>query len=182
MARSTSPSPVAPEHPSFGYVFQSSNLFPWLTVLENVRFGLRMSGAGTPAAQREAALRFLRLVELAQHANDRPHRLSGGQRQRVALARAPAVRPRVLLMDEPFAALDAITRAEMDDELHRLWAELGQTVLFITHDIYEALYLADRVLVLGLPPSRNRFELTSDLPRPRIGRDTRSSCRRISVS
>ncbi|ARM16233.1 MULTISPECIES: ABC transporter ATP-binding protein [Rhizobium] len=167
--------PVAPEHPALGYVFQSPNLFPWLSVLENVRFGLRMNYRGTPQEQRSTALHFLRLVGLEEQAQEPPHRLSGGQRQRVALARSLALEPRLLLMDEPFAALDAMTRAALNDELLRIWSSLDKTVLFITHDIDEAIYLADRVLVLGLPPTGITAEVKIDLPRPRDQRGTRAN-------
>lgn len=159
--------PVAPEHPAFGYVFQSPHLFPWLSVLENVRFGLRMSGKLSDTDQRTKALEYLSLVGLADVANEWPHRLSGGMQQRVSLARALVLEPRLLLMDEPFAALDAITRADMNEELLRLWARIGQTVLFITHDIEEAVFLADRVIVLGLSPNGIDSEVAIDLPRPR---------------
>jgi len=169
--------PVAPEHPALGFVFQTPNLFSWLTALENVRFGLRMRGALSPADQRATALRFLALVGLEHLADALPHKMSGGQRQRVALARSLALEPRLLLMDEPFAALDAITRAAMNDELLRLWSELGQTILFITHDIEEAVYLADRVLVIGLPPSGIQGEIAIDLARPRDRLRTRTSLR-----
>lgn len=167
--------PVAPEHPALGYVFQSPNLFPWLNVLENVRFGLRMNRRGSPQEQRAVALHFLRLVGLEQQAEEPSHRLSGGQRQRVALARSLALEPRLLLMDEPFAALDAMTRTALNDELLRIWSDLGQTVLFITHDIDEAIYLADRVLVLGLPPVGITAEVAIDFPRPRDQRGTRAN-------
>ncbi|MBB4571762.1 ABC transporter ATP-binding protein [Rhizobium leucaenae] len=167
--------PVAPEHPALGYVFQSPNLFPWLSVLENVRFGLRMNRRGSPQEQRAVALNFLRLVGLEEQAEEPPHRLSGGQRQRVALARSLALEPRLLLMDEPFATLDAMTRATLNDELLLIWSSLGQTVLFITHDIDEAVYLADRVLVLGFPPAGIMAEVAIDLPRPRDQRGTRAN-------
>ncbi|AVA26403.1 taurine ABC transporter ATP-binding protein TauB 2 (plasmid) [Rhizobium sp. NXC24] len=166
---------VVPEHPALGYVFQSPNLFPWLSALENVRFGLRMNRKGSLQEQKAVALHFLRLVGLGEHADEPPHRLSGGQRQRVALARSLALEPRLLLMDEPFAALDAMTRSSLNDELLRIWSSLGQTVLFITHDIDEAIYLADRVLVLGLPPTGITAEVTIDLPRPRDQRGTRAN-------
>ncbi|WP_221159818.1 ABC transporter ATP-binding protein [Rhizobium sp. NZLR11] len=167
--------PVVPEHPILGYVFQSPNLFPWLSVLENVRFGLRMNRRGSPQEQRDVALHFLRLVGLEEQAHEPPHRLSGGQRQRVALARSLALEPRLLLMDEPFAALDAMTRTALNDELLRIWSSLGKTVLFITHDIDEAIYLADRVLVLGLPPAGITAEVAIDLPRSRDQRVTRAN-------
>lgn len=169
--------PVAPEHPALGFVFQTPNLFPWLTAIENVQFGLRMQRTLSPEAQRVTARRFLTLVGLEHLEDAPPHKLSGGQRQRVALARSLALEPRLLLMDEPFAALDAITRAAMNDELLRLWSALGQTILFITHDIDEAVYLADRVLVLGLPPSGIVSEIRIDLPRPRDRLRTRALSR-----
>ncbi|MGO4716946.1 ABC transporter ATP-binding protein [Bradyrhizobium sp. 2TAF24] len=158
---------VTPEMPDLGYVFQAPNLFPWLSVLENVRFGLRMAGHLAPDAQREKARQALALVGLTDAADELPNRLSGGMQQRVALARTLVLEPRLLLMDEPFAALDAITRGAMNEELLRLWSRLGQTILFITHDVEEAVFLADRVIVLGLPPHGIDCEATIDLPRPR---------------
>ncbi|WP_349644728.1 MULTISPECIES: ABC transporter ATP-binding protein [unclassified Bradyrhizobium] len=165
---------VTPEMPELGYVFQAPSLFPWLSVLENVRFGLRMAGELTPDAQRDRARRALALVGLADAENELPNRLSGGMQQRVALARALVLEPGVLLMDEPFAALDAITRGTMNEELLRLWAQLGQTILFITHDVEEAIFLADRVVVLGLPPHGIDCEVVIDLPRPRDRLRTRA--------
>lgn len=165
--------PVHPEMAALGYVFQSPHLFPWLSVLDNVRFGLRMAGQMDDAAQRSRALEFLTLVGLREAVEKLPHELSGGMQQRVALARALALEPKLLLLDEPFAALDAITRATMNEELLRLWARLGQTVLFITHDIEEAVFLADRVVVLDVAPAGIHSELTIDLPRPRCLRETR---------
>jgi len=158
---------VRPEMDALGYVFQSPNLFPWLTVLDNVRFGLRMRGDLTPAAQQQRARQYLALVGLADAAEQFPHQLSGGMRQRVALARALAPEPKLLLADEPFGALDAITRRHLNEELLRLWSQLGQTVVFITHDIDEAVFLADRVVVLGRAPQGIDTQLTVDLPRPR---------------
>jgi NitT/TauT family transport system ATP-binding protein len=169
--------PVFPEMPALGYVFQSPNLFPWLSVEDNVRFGLKMAGKTSPAEQREKARHYLSLVGLEKSATDLPHQLSGGMRQRVALARTLALEPDILLMDEPFAALDAITRIHMNEELLRLWSDLGQTILFITHDIDEAVFLADRVVVLGLPPDGIDSEILIDLPRPRDRLKTRSSAR-----
>lgn len=165
--------PVSPEMVALGYVFQSPNLFPWLSVLDNVRFGLRMADREDEAAQRAKALDFLALVGLRDAAGKLPHELSGGMRQRVALARALILEPKLLLLDEPFAALDAITRAAMNEELLRLWSRLGQTVLFITHDIEEAVFLADRVVVLDVAPAGIHSELGIDLPRPRRLRETR---------
>lgn len=169
--------PVFPEMPALGYVFQTANLFPWLSVEDNVRFGLKMAGKTSIAEQRRKALHYLSLVGLEKNAADLPHQLSGGMRQRVALARTLALEPDILLMDEPFAALDAITRIHMNEELLRLWSELGQTIVFITHDIDEAIFLADRVVVLGLPPDGIDSEFPIDLPRPRDRNKVRSSPR-----
>ncbi|MGA1857022.1 ABC transporter ATP-binding protein [Azospirillum sp. 11R-A] len=164
---------VTPEMPALGYVFQSPQLFPWLDVLDNVRFGLRMAGRLPDAEQRDKALAALALVGLEAAAGKFPHQLSGGMQQRVALARALVLEPRLLLMDEPFAALDAITRATLNEELLRLCGRLGQTVLFITHDVEEAVFLADRVVLLDIAPAGIHSELTIDLPRPRRLRETR---------
>ncbi|MGV7207538.1 ABC transporter ATP-binding protein [Oxalobacteraceae bacterium A2-2] len=158
---------VAPEMPQLGYVFQSPHLFPWLSALENVRFGLRMAGAADTRSQRERALHYLDLVGMAHAAARLPHELSGGMQQRVAIARALAMEPGVLLMDEPFSALDAITRAALNEELLRIWSTLGQTIVFITHDIDEAVFLADRVIVLGAAPAGVLAEVDIALPRPR---------------
>ena len=158
---------VTPEMKELGYVFQAPNLFPWLSALENVRFGLRMAGRLSVDQQRSKALDYLALVGLSHVADELPHRLSGGMQQRVALARTLVLEPSLLLMDEPFAALDAITRNSMNEELLRLWSMLGQTILFITHDVEEAVILADRVVVLGFPPHGSDSEVTIDLPRPR---------------
>lgn len=165
--------PARPELPELGYVFQAPQLFPWLSALENVRFGLRMAGQGSEAEQRDKALDYLRLVGLEQAAQRLAHQLSGGMQQRVSLARTLALEPGVLLMDEPFAALDAISRNTLNEETLRLWAELGQTVLFITHDIDEAVFLADRVIVLNIAPGGLHSELAIDLPRPRSNLATR---------
>ncbi|WP_199235381.1 ABC transporter ATP-binding protein [Azospirillum sp. TSA6c] len=164
---------VTPEMPALGYVFQSPQLFPWLDALDNVRFGLRMAGRLPDAEQRDKALAALALVGLDAAAGKFPHQLSGGMQQRVALARALVLEPRLLLMDEPFAALDAITRATLNEELLRLCGRLGQTVLFITHDVEEAVFLADRVVLLDIAPAGIHSELTIDLPRPRRLRETR---------
>lgn len=158
---------VFPEMPELGYVFQSPQLFPWLSALDNVCFGLKMAGALSSKEQVDKALHYLRLVGLEDAAHKWPHQLSGGMRQRVSLARALAPEPALLLADEPFAALDAMSRRHMNEELLRLWAELGQTVVFVTHDIDEAVFLADRVVVLGRAPHGIDSEWRIDLPRPR---------------
>jgi NitT/TauT family transport system ATP-binding protein len=156
-----------------GYVFQSPQLFPWLNALDNVRFGLRMGRRMDVAEQRECARHYLALVGLESAAEKLPYQLSGGMQQRVALARTLVMAPTLLLMDEPFAALDAISRNSMNEEILRLWSALGQTVVFITHDIDEAVFLADRVVMLGMAPNGVRSELKIDLPRPRVQRETR---------
>lgn len=165
--------PVTPELPELGYVFQSPQLFPWLSALENVRFGLRMAQRLSPAEQRERARHYLALVGLEAAADKLPCQLSGGMQQRVSLARTLVMEPTLLLMDEPFAALDAMSRDHMNEETLRLWSALGQTVVFITHDIDEAVFLADRVVVLGSAPGGVVRELDIDLPRPRSLRATR---------
>ncbi|MBT2338445.1 MULTISPECIES: ABC transporter ATP-binding protein [Pseudomonas] len=164
---------VRPERSELGYVFQAPHLFPWLSALENVRFGLRMSAQANESQQRAQALQYLRLVGLESAAHRLPHQLSGGMQQRVSLARTLALEPSVLLMDEPFAALDAISRNHLNEETLRIWAELGQTVLFITHDIDEAVFLADRVIVLNIAPGGIHSELEIHLPRPRSNVQTR---------
>lgn len=166
---------IRPEDPHFGYVFQTATLFPWLTAIENVEFGLRMQNTLSTKDRRDKARRYLQLVGLGEFENYLPTRLSGGMQQRVSLARTLVLEPHLLLMDEPFAALDAITRETMNDELLRLWDNLGQTVVFITHDIDEAIYLSDRIVVLNRPPHGIYRELGNELPRPRSGPVTRTS-------
>jgi len=165
---------IYPEDPHLGYVFQSSNLFPWLTAIENVEFGLKMQANLNFKQIREKAKEYLDMVGLKGFDDYLPAKLSGGMQQRVSLARTLVLEPHLLLMDEPFAALDAITRETMNDELLRLWDNLGQTVVFITHDIDEAIYLSDRVAVLGRPPTGIYRELINELPRPRNGPNTRT--------
>jgi len=149
-----------------GFVFQQDRLFPWRTVEENAVLGPELQGSPIEAAQR-LARQFLRLVGLEGFDGYYPHELSGGMRQRVNLARALTVGPEVLLMDEPFAALDAQTREIMQAELMRIWRETGKTVVFVTHQIDEAVYLSDRVVVLTVRPGRLKEEVVIDLPRPR---------------
>jgi NitT/TauT family transport system ATP-binding protein len=147
-------------------LFQDAALFPWLTVSENVELALRL--ARVPRAERAGRIAsLLRMVHLEGFANRRPHELSGGMRQRTALARALAQGADVLLMDEPFGALDAMTRDILHDELERLWSANGLTVLFVTHDVREAVRLADRVIVLTSRPGRVADEVSIELPRPR---------------
>lgn len=147
-------------------IFQELGLFPWLTALGNVEFGLRLKGKSRRDA-RETARRYLNLVHLSPFERHHIHQLSGGMKQRVALARALAMQPDVLLMDEPFAALDSQTRDLLHDELERLWSETGQTIIFVTHNVREAVRLGDRVLVLSYRPGRIKNEVHISLPRPR---------------
>jgi NitT/TauT family transport system ATP-binding protein len=157
--------PVRGPHPSRSVIFQDYGLFPWRSALGNVLFALEAKGERGKDA-RTTAMRYLELVGLGQAAHQHPQQLSGGMRQRVALARALAVQPDMLLMDEPFAALDTFTRFRLQDELLRLWAERRPTVVFVTHDIDEAVYLAERVLVMAPNPGRITHDITIDLPRP----------------
>jgi NitT/TauT family transport system ATP-binding protein len=147
-------------------IFQELGLFPWLKVGENVEFGMKMKGV-SKAERQERVQYYLRLVHLSQFKDSYTHQLSGGMRQRVALARALATEPDVLLMDEPFAALDAQTRDLLHDELERIWAETGRTIIFVTHNVREAVRLGDRVAVLTFRPGRLKREYSVDLPRPR---------------
>jgi NitT/TauT family transport system ATP-binding protein len=150
-----------------GMVFQGYTLFPWLTVKKNVMFGLEVSkGLSASTAEQEAS-QWLDLVGLSKFAASYPHELSGGMKQRVAIARALANRPRILLMDEPFGALDAQTRAQMQSYLLQIWKQVDITIVFITHDLDEAVYLADRVLVLDAHPGRVRELMEVPVPRPR---------------
>ncbi len=147
-------------------IFQELGLFPWLTVAANVEFGMKMKGI-RKAEREEKVQYYLRLVHLSQFKDSYTHQLSGGMRQRVALARALATEPDVLLMDEPFAALDAQTRDLLHDELERIWAETGRTIIFVTHNVREAVRLGGRVAVLTFRPGRVKREYAVDLPRPR---------------
>ncbi|HVT08608.1 MAG TPA: ABC transporter ATP-binding protein [Polyangia bacterium] len=159
--------PIAGPGPDRGMVFQSYTLFPWLTVRKNVMFGLEVGkGASRTEAEEEAEL-WLKLVGLTKFASAYPHQLSGGMKQRVAIARALANRPRILLMDEPFGALDAQTRCQMQSYLLQIWKQVDITILFITHDLDEAVYLADRILILDAHPGRVREMMEVPVPRPR---------------
>ncbi|HEX2193637.1 MAG TPA: ABC transporter ATP-binding protein [Candidatus Limnocylindria bacterium] len=155
-------------------LFQEAGLFPWLTAAANVELALRL--AGRPAAERRTeAERLLRTVRLDGFADKRPHELSGGMRQRVALARAFAQSADILFMDEPFGSLDAMTRDLLHDELEALWADRGFSVLFVTHDVREAVRLGDRVLVLTSRPGSVAAEFAVDIPRPRRVGDPRET-------
>jgi NitT/TauT family transport system ATP-binding protein len=159
--------PIEGPGPDRGMVFQSYTLFPWLTVRRNIMFGPQVSrGLSDDTAESEAR-EWIDLVGLSRFADSYPHQLSGGMKQRVAIARALANRPRILLMDEPFGALDAQTRAQMQSYLLQIWKQVDITIVFITHDLDEAVYLADRVLVLDAHPGRFRELMEVPVPRPR---------------
>jgi NitT/TauT family transport system ATP-binding protein len=147
-------------------IFQQPSLYPWLSARDNVAFGLKLQGMGRGERKRQAE-EFLRLVGLRNFAGKHPHELSGGMQQRVAISRALLLEPRLLLMDEPFGALDAMTREEMNLELQRIWNEQPKTVLFITHSIDEAVFLSDRVVVMSPRPGGVRAVLDVELDRPR---------------
>src|SRR5215471_8172128 len=148
-------------------MFQESALFPWLDVMGNVLFGLKLKPGLQAKERREVAEFYLNLVGLEKFIHANIHQLSGGMKQRVALARALAPNPRVLLMDEPFAALDALTREQLYGDLQRIWAARKKTILFVTHNVREAACLGDRVIVFSPRPGRIREEFKIELPRPR---------------
>ncbi len=150
--------------PERGMVFQGYTLFPWLTVKKNVMFGLEVAGKGQAEPE---ALQWIEMVGLEEFVNHYPDQLSGGMKQRVAIARALANRPRVLLMDEPFGALDAQTRARMQSYLMQIWRNVDITIIFITHDLDEAVYLSDRILVLDANPGTVREMIEVPVPQPR---------------
>lgn len=153
-----------------GMVFQGYTLFPWLTIKKNVMFGLEMAGHSKTSSE-EQAFQWIDLVGLSKFVNAYPHQLSGGMKQRVAIARALANQPRILLMDEPFGALDAQTRAKMQNYLHEIWKNIDVTILFITHDLDEAIYLADRILVLKAHPGEVQEVIEVPVPQPRSTED-----------
>ena len=151
-------------------VFQEAALFPWLTVLANVEFGLKI--AGVPEVERrERALEVIKLVHLSRFVEAHPHELSGGMRQRAALARALVMNPKILLMDEPFAALDAQTRQMLQVELQEIWQKTKKTILFVTHNVREATFLADRVFEITARPGTIKHEYPISLGRPRREQD-----------
>ena len=158
--------PVTHPGPDRCVVFQEDTLFPWLTVQENIAFGLKGKRTGKKAVKKEVD-RYLSLVGLSEFENYIPGDISGGMKQRVALARVLILKPAVLLMDEPFASLDAQTREEMQNLLLSIWSTLAHTILFVTHDVNEAVTLADRILIMGNEPGRIKEELSVGLPRPR---------------
>jgi NitT/TauT family transport system ATP-binding protein len=157
---------VTRPHPGTAYVFQQYALFPWRTALENVEYALEVRGVGRKQ-RRERARAFLDLFGLRAFEDRYPSQLSGGMQQRVAIARALSNDPEVLLMDEPFAALDAQTRDILQSELLRIWEQIKTTVVFVTHSIDEAIFLADRIVVMTARPARVKEIIEIDLPRPR---------------
>lgn len=148
------------QRPRLGFVFQDPTLMPWATVLQNVRLGPELLGEDTPGTIQARAVDALKLVGLSDAANAVPRELSGGMRMRVSLARALAARPKVLLMDEPFAALDEFTRERLNDELLQLWQSQGLTILFVTHSVYESVFLSTRIAVMSPRPGR----ILEDIP------------------
>jgi len=152
-------------------LFQELGLFPWLTVRQNVEFGMKMAGI-SKEERTERSKFFLRMVHLSHFEDHYIHQLSGGMKQRVALARSLTLKPKILLMDEPFAALDAQTRDLLHDELERVWKEAAPTVVFVTHNVREAVRLGDRVLLMSFRPGRIKKEFEIDLPRPRHVEDS----------
>ena len=164
--------PITAPAPERGMIFQEASLYPWLTIADNVAFGLKLRGV-TAAERHATALELLRKVGLGDVAGKRPEELSGGMRQRVALARALSMQPKVLMMDEPFAALDIQTRAKMQGHLLEVWRASQASLLLVTHSIDEALALADRIVVFTARPGRIKQIVPVDLPRPRSMRDAR---------
>jgi NitT/TauT family transport system ATP-binding protein len=162
--------PVKGPGPSHVLMFQEAALFPWMNAVDNVAFGLTATGVPKREA-RDRAMDYLKMVRLARFARSQPHELSGGMRQRVALARALAVEPAVLLMDEPFSALDAQTREILHVELQRIWQETKKTIVFVTHNVTEAVTLGTRALVFTARPGRIKKAFRLELPRPRFDHD-----------
>jgi NitT/TauT family transport system ATP-binding protein len=168
--------------PEVGVVFQQSNLLPWFTVLQNVMLPLRVGGGSRDAAKIAEIHKLLVIAGLEGFENKYPYELSGGMQQRAAIVRALARDPKLLLMDEPFGALDALTRERMNAELQRIWMASGKTVVLITHSIDEAIFLGDRVVVMSPRPGRIVRELVVDLPRPRVAAETFGSPKHVALA
>ncbi|HNX39843.1 MAG TPA: ABC transporter ATP-binding protein [Methanothrix sp.] len=158
--------PITGPSPERGMVFQEYSLFPWRTVMDNIIFGLELKGVSKDE-RTERARQYLKMIGLEKFESRYPHELSGGMKQRVAIARALVNDPKAILMDEPFGALDAQTRNVMQSELLRIWQEEKKTVVFVTHSVDEAIYLADRIVIMSARPGRIKDIIDIDLPRPR---------------
>ncbi len=158
--------PVGSPQPQYQTIFQNYGLFPWRTVEENIEYGLEVQGVSL-AERRKIAANYMEMVGLEKFRHSHPHQLSGGMQQRVAIARALAVEPEVLFMDEPFGALDALTRFRMQEEITRIWQENKQTIVFVTHDIDEAVFLADRIFIMSPYPGRIKTVVPVPIGRPR---------------
>ncbi len=172
--------PVKGPDPKWAMVFQEYGLMPWRTVEKNVRFGIEMQKKLDEQTE-ERVRHYIHMVGLDGFEHSYPRELSGGMRQRVGLARALAIEPEILLMDEPFAAVDLITRELMQDEISRIIADTGKTVIFVTHSVDEAIILGDRLLVVSARPGRVKTNISIDLPRPRSERSLRSSQEYVSL-
>lgn len=159
--------PIKGPGPDRAVMFQDHALFPWLTVQRNVEFGLKMANSHERQIRKKIARNYLAMVNMVGHEREYPHQLSGGMRQRVALARSLALESDVLLMDEPFSALDPTTRDMLHDQLQRIWMETKKTIVFVTHSLKEAIRLADRIVLMGTNPGRVRREIAVDIARPR---------------
>jgi NitT/TauT family transport system ATP-binding protein len=158
--------PIIGPDPKRGMVFQQYSLFPWRTIIDNITFGLEMQGMKKPEARKKVE-KYIELVGLEQFQYSYPYELSGGMQQRAAIARALANEPEVLLMDEPFGALDAQTRNILQDELLKIWEQKNVTILFVTHSVDEAVFLSDRIVMMTSRPGRIKEIVEVDLPRPR---------------
>lgn len=158
--------PVSEPGPDRVVVFQEAGLMPWMTVTGNVEYGLKLQGMDK-ARRKAQAEKYLKMVHLSRYANAMPHELSGGMKQRVSIARALALEPKVLLMDEPFSALDAQTRDLLHDELQRIWQETHKTIVFVTHNLREAVYLADRVMIMTAAPGSIKKMVSVPFSHPR---------------
>ncbi len=184
--RTAEPGGAGPTHPEIGFVFQEPTLMPWATVFGNVWLPLRLKGQ-TRQAARGRVMEALGMVGLEAFADSYPRELSGGMKMRVSIARALITRPKLLLMDEPFAALDEITRFKLNNDLLHLWETFGWTVIFVTHSVFESVYLSERIIVMAARPGRVYRELAIEAPYPRED-DFRTSpiynehCRRVSVT
>ncbi len=168
--------------PEVGVVFQQSNLLPWFTVMQNVMLPLRVGGSSRDAGKIAEIHKLLDIAGLKGFENKYPYELSGGMQQRAAIVRALARDPKLLLMDEPFGALDALTRERMNAELQRIWMASKKTVVLITHSIDEAIFLGDRVVVMSPRPGRIVRDLTVDVPRPRVAADTFGSPKHVALA